>query len=354
MYSNQTYENIKERILTDENINKLNIAKNEGSMINSMVSAISVEEAKLYIDMMNLFKLAFIEEGYYDYLDKRVNEFGIYRKNGEFATGEVEFKGSVGTRIDNGSIIRINGLDYSVIKDIVISETIEDNKSPIQANEVGVKYNVPTGSVFLMVEEITGLESVVATTEIEGGIDRENDEELRERFYETQRNHATSGNIAHYQQWAKEVDGVYGAKVTPLWAGPGTVKVAILGKGNKPCTESIIKNCKEYIDTVRPIGSTITVVTPTILNINILANVEIFTAFSLEEAKADINVKIDDYLQNAIDEVVYSKIYSIIAGCEAIKDITNLKINGSSSNIKFNDEQLPTLELLDLQQSEVV
>ena len=231
MYSNQTYEVIKDRILNDENIKKTELAVNEGSITNSMVSALSVEEAKLYIDMMNLFRLAFIEEGFYDYLDKRVNEFGIYRKNGEYATGEVEFKGTVGTRIDNGSIIRINGLDYSVIKDVVISETIEENKSPIQANEVGVQYNVPIGSIFTIAEEITGLESIVATTEVEGGIDRETDEELRTRFYETQRNNATSGNVAHYEQWAKEVDGVYNAKVTPLWNGAGTVKVAIVGKG---------------------------------------------------------------------------------------------------------------------------
>lgn len=348
MYSNQTYENIKERILTDENINKLNIAKNEGSMINSMVSAISVEEAKLYIDMMNLFKLAFIEEGYYDYLDKRVNEFGIYRKNGEFATGEVEFKGDIGTKIDNGSIIRINGLDYSVIKDIVISETIEDNKSPIQANEVGVQYNVPLGSVFLMVEEITGLESVVATTEIEGGIDRENDEELRERFYETQRNHATSGNIAHYQQWAKEVDGVYGAKVTPLWAGPGTVKVAITGKNNKPVSEEIIEKCKEYIEEIRPIGATVTVVTPTELKINISANITLNSTSSKEEAEAEILARLEEYLITITDKILYSNIFALIVNCDSITDCNDVKINNQSSNININSEQVATVGTITL------
>lgn len=342
MYSNQTYEVIKDRILNDKNIKKTELAVNEGSITNSMVSAISVEEAKLYIDMMNLFKLAFIEEGYYDYLDKRVNEFGIYRKNGEYATGEVEFKGSVGTRIDNGSIIRINGLDYSVIKDIVISETIEDNKSPIQANEVGVKYNVPTGSVFLMVEEVTGLESVVATTKIEGGIDRENDEELRERFYETQRNHATSGNIAHYQQWAKEVDGVYGAKVTPLWAGPGTVKVAITGRNNNPVSEEIIEKCKEYIEEIRPIGATVTVVTPTELKINISANITLNSTSSKEEAEAEILARLEEYLITITDKILYSNIFALIVNCDSIVDCTEVKINNQTSNINIGAEQVAT------------
>ena len=342
MYSNQTYEVIKDRILNDENIKKTELAVNEGSITNSMVSALSVEEAKLYIDMMNLFRIAFIEEGFYDYLDKRVNEFGIYRKEGEFATGEVEFKGTVGTRIDNGSIIRINGLDYSVIKDVVISETTEENKSPIQANEVGVQYNVPIGSVFLMAEEITGLESIVATTEIEGGIDRETDEELRTRFYETQRNNATSGNVAHYEQWAKEVDGVYNAKVTPLWNGPGTVKVAIAGRNNKPVSEEIIEKCKAYLEEVRPIGATVTVVTPSELKINITANITLNSAYSKVEAEAEVLARLEEYLLTVTDKVLYSNIFAMLVNCDSIVDCTEVKINNQTSNINISAEQVAT------------
>lgn len=342
MYSNQTYEVIKDRILNDENIKKTELAVNEGSITNSMVSALSVEEAKLFIDMMNLFRLAFIEEGYYDYLDKRVNEFGIYRKEGEFATGEVEFKGDIGTRIDNGSIIRINGLDYSVIKDVVISETTEENKSPIQANEVGVQYNVPIGSIFTIAEEITGLESIVATTEIEGGIDRETDEELRTRFYETQRNNATSGNVAHYEQWAKEVDGVYNAKVTPLWAGPGTVKVAIAGRNNKPVSEEIIEKCKAYLEEVRPIGATVTVVTPTELKINIAANITLNSAYSKEQAEAEALARLEEYLLTVTDKVLYSNIFAMLVNCDSIVDCTEVKINNQTSNINIGAEQVAT------------
>lgn len=342
MYSNQTYEVIKDRILNDENIKKTELAVNEGSITNSIVSALSVEEAKLYIDMMNLFRLAFIEEGFYDYLDKRVNEFGIYRKEGEFATGEVEFKGTVGTRIDNGSIIRINGLDYSVIKDITISEVIEDNKSPIQANGVGSNYNVPINSIFTIAEEITGLESIVATTEIEGGIDKETDEELRTRFYETQRNNATSGNVAHYEQWAKEVDGVYNAKVTPLWNGAGTVKVAIAGRNNKPVDEEIIEKCKAYIEEVRPIGATVTVVTPSELKINIAANITLNSAYSKEQAEAEVLTKLEEYLLTVTDKVLYSNIFAMLVNCDSIVDCTEVKINNQTSNINISAEQVAT------------
>lgn len=348
MYSNQTYENIKDRILNDENIKKTGLAINEGSLINSTVSALSVEEAKLYIDMMNLFKLAFIEEGYFDYLDKRVNEFGIYRKEGDFATGEVEFKGSIGTQILNGSIIRINGLDYSVVKDVTISETVEENKSPIQANGVGTSYNVPIGSVFLMVEETIGLDSIVATSEITGGIDRETDEELRIRFYETQRNHATSGNVAHYEQWAKECDGVFGAKVTPIWNGRGTVKVAIVGRKNKPVSKDIIDRCKEHIEEVRPIGATVTVVTPIELKINIAANITLNSAYSKEQAEEEVKAKLEEYLLTVTDKILYSNVFALLVNCDSITDCNDVKINNVASNVNVGAEQVPTVGTITL------
>ena len=34
------------------------------------------------------------------------------------------------------------------------------------------------------------------------------------------------GNIAQYRQWAKEIPGIGGVQVYPVWAGGGTVKLS--------------------------------------------------------------------------------------------------------------------------------
>ena len=135
MFSQQTYETIKQRIL--DNIN-IDIDKREGSFTSNMVSAISVELAKAYINMGDILSLGFIDDTFDTYLDKRVGEFGVYRKAGTKAIGEVKVEGSEGAVITNGTLIKANDLYFTVLNDI---ELPNDNILYVEANEVGYKYN---------------------------------------------------------------------------------------------------------------------------------------------------------------------------------------------------------------------
>ena len=67
MFSNQTYEIIRQRILNNINID---IDKREGSFLSNMVSAISEDLAKNYINMGDILSLGFIEDTFDTYLDK--------------------------------------------------------------------------------------------------------------------------------------------------------------------------------------------------------------------------------------------------------------------------------------------
>lgn len=78
MYDN--YEQIQKRIL--ENMN-LPIDKREGSFLNNMISPVSLELANAYLQMKDILSLAFIETNFNQYLDRRINEFGLFRKEDE-------------------------------------------------------------------------------------------------------------------------------------------------------------------------------------------------------------------------------------------------------------------------------
>ncbi|EGT4186300.1 TPA: baseplate J/gp47 family protein, partial [Clostridioides difficile] len=220
MYSSQTYDVVKNRTLS--NID-LDVYKGEGSFLSDMVSPVNSELAKFYIELSYLHKKAFIEDNFDDFLDKRVNEFGVYRKLGTEATGEVTFEGKVGTVIPNGTIISYNELLFVVIKDIIISTEVEQNTSPVQALKIGIRYNIPANTEFKLQDEVNSIAKIYNDLAFQGGTEIETDEELKERFYKIQKNQATSGNKAHYETWALEVEGVYNAKIYPRWDGPGTV-----------------------------------------------------------------------------------------------------------------------------------
>ena len=89
-YNQETYEAIRQRIL--DNIN-IHIDKREGSFTSNMISPIAKEITKSYINMSDILSLGFIEDNFDTFLDKRVSEFGVYRKQGAKAIGEIKVEG---------------------------------------------------------------------------------------------------------------------------------------------------------------------------------------------------------------------------------------------------------------------
>ncbi|HBG5343065.1 TPA: baseplate J/gp47 family protein [Clostridioides difficile] len=348
MYSSQTYDVVKNRTLS--NID-LDVYKGEGSFLSDMVSPVNSELAKFYIELSYLHKKAFIEDNFDDFLDKRVNEFGVYRKLGTEATGEVTFEGKVGTVIPNGTIISYNELLFVVIKDIVISSKIEQNTSPVQALEIGIRYNIPASTEFKQ-DEINGITKIYNDLAFRGGTEIETDEELKERFYKIQKNQATSGNKAHYEEWALEVEGVYNAKIYPRWDGAGTVKVLIFGVNNQAVDSEVIERCREHIETEMPIGATLTVATPSILDISISATIKLEIGYTIDFVKESFLESINSYLINVNKEIIYTKVSAILASTEGLHDFSNLLLNNKAENITFEEDKVPSVTTLEF--SEVV
>ena len=115
MFRNETYEIIRQRILDNTD---LNIDKREGSFVSNQISPVAEELAKVYINMGDILSLAFIEDNFDTYLEKRVSEFGVYRKLGIKAIGEITVEGKDGLTISNGDMVKANDLYFTVLNDI--------------------------------------------------------------------------------------------------------------------------------------------------------------------------------------------------------------------------------------------
>jgi uncharacterized phage protein gp47/JayE len=346
MFSNQTYEAIKQRIL--DNIN-IDIDKREGSFTSNMISPLVEELAKAYISMGDILNLGFIDDTFDTYLDKRVGEFGVYRKAGTKAIGEVKVEGKEGAIITNGTILKANGLYFTVLNDI---ELPTDNVLYVEANEVGYKYNLLANTEFELVEKNDKVTKLVNEVEFSNGVDVETDEDLRKRFVKVVNNPSTSGNKNHYEEWALEVNGVGRAVVYPLWNGNGTVKVMITGNDNKPVSEEIIEACELHISENMPIGCQLTVTTPTNLNIIINASIELKEGYELEEVKLDFENSLNEYLKDVTTELTYSKVYGLLANHPGIEDILSLLVNDNNINISISEDKIINISEVNL--SEVV
>lgn len=346
MFSNQTYEVIKQRIL--DNIN-IDIDKREGSFTSNMVSPLSEELAKAYINMGDILSLGFIDDTFDTFLDKRVSEFGVYRKEGTKAIGEIKVKGKEGAIITNGTLVKANDLYFTVLNDI---ELPTDNVLYVEANEVGYKYNLLANTEFELVEKNDKVAKLVNEVNFSKGVDVESDEDLRKRFIKIVNNPSASGNKAHYEEWALEVDGVGRAIVYPLHNGNGTVKVMIIGNDNKSVSEDIINNCKLHIEENMPIGCQLTVTTPTLLNVSVKASIELKEGYVLEDIQTDFKASLNEYLKGVTNELTYSKVYGLLVNHVGVEDVTSFTVNDSNINISISEDKI--INISEVKLSEVV
>ena len=343
-YNQETYETIKERILS--NMDNF-IDKREGSFVSNMISPVGTEFARYYFELDNILSIMFLEDATNEYLDKKVNDFAVYRKLGTNAKGIIQVEGEVGTYIPKNSIVLSQAqLEFYTLSDVWLDEGI--NNIQVEAMEVGEKYNIIASSIDKFKVKINGIKLITNEEDFTGGTDTETDEELRERFFEVIRKPATSGNIYHYEQWAKEIDGINQARVKPLWNGAGTVKV-IVSNDNEIVSEEILQKCIDHIENVRPIGANVTVITPSALEISVKANIEVKNGYDDVKVKLEFEDNLINYLKTCNNEVTYTKVASCLGKVEGIEDYNSLLLNNGASNISFNDEQIPKLKSIELE-----
>lgn len=351
MYEEITPESIKEEILKELSNQGLDVR--EGSYLNDLISPAAVEMWKVYGGLNAVIPIAFVDETSGGYLDKRASEYGIKRREGVKAAVTLALTGEKGCVVPKESVfVSQTGLEFVTLEEV----TFYDNgtvQAAAQAEEIGEAYNVPANSIQMMYQSIAGLISVTNPQAAEGGTDPESDESLYERLSAFLQRPATSGNVYQYEQWAMSVDGVGGVRVTPLWNGPGTVGVCIIGYDRKPVADEIVDRCAEYIETVRPIGASVTVTSAKGLNLAITANVKL-SGTTVPAVQATYTEAVEEYLRSISfseqSEVKMNQLGAILMNQSGVIDYSSLKVNGNTQNIALANDQVPVLSKITLQE----
>ena len=348
----KTYEEIKQRILNNTDID---VDKREGSFLNNMASPLSYELAKFYIEQQDLVNMAFVKNGYFNYLDAKCEEYGIFRKQGTKAVGEVIFTGENGTLISNGSMLFVDDLYFVVLNDATIAEN--QAELVVEALEVGKQYNLLANTKLTLTEPINGVNNIYVKSNFENGTDIESDEDLRERFFTTIKKSYTSGNVAHYEMWTLEVNGTGACKVYPLKNGNGTVEIVITNSDMLGASSDLIESVKANIEEKRPIGASVTVVSATEKAINVSATIRLVKGYDTEEVKAKFTTKLTQYLKEIAFKDTYisiARLGNLLLDTTGVFDYADFKVNGANSNIILSDTDVPKVGELSLVSVEVI
>lgn len=341
MFEGMTYEAILEDMM-----NRISddLDKREGSIIYDALAPAAFHLAQIYFGLDFLVDLASGDTAVAEYLDRIVADYGLTRKAATYATRKITTSGPVeiGTRWGiSDTVYAVTGL-------------ITTNNYQATCEQLGSIGNAYTGALD-NIDNVSGVTAALTDILIPG-VDEESDETLRERYRQYLANPAQNSNLAQYKQWAMGFSGIGRAKITPLWNGGNTIKIAITDSNYQPAGTTLVDDFQEYIDPgasglgngVAPIGSKATVISGTAKNIGVTADVTLSDGYTEPEGTAKA---ISDYLASITFEknsVNYMRIGSTLLDCPSIADINNLKVNTGTVDIPLAGEEIPILNNLSL------
>ncbi len=275
---------------------------------------------------------------------------GVKRKEATYAACSLLVTGT-GTITTGDLFESTGGIQFAATETKVITTS---GTVIVQATVSGSACNVGIGSIKKIPVTIAGITSVTNTASAIGGYDEESDDDLRDRYYEALQKPATSGNVYHYQQWAKSVSGVGGAKVFPLWNGDNTVQVVIIDSHMGVAPLELVELVQEYIDPnisgtgegQAPIGAYCTVASATGVNIDVTVIVQLMSGYELPSVTSAIKENISAYLKEIAFEqtyVSYGKIANTVNDTEGVLDYSDLLVNSGTANIEIGEKEVAIL-----------
>lgn len=359
-----------------------NVDKREGSIIRDALSPCCYEAAKHILYLADIIEQTYIETANGLWLDGRVIEGGITRDPATYAKKLGVFK----TQLDEPCQISI-GQSFSTVGDTILNYTavqvyanedgdVVPGSYVMQCNTVGSVGNSYIGRI-VPNDYIEKLASAEITTLLYPGEEEESDDSLRERFLANLIKTAFGGNIAQYRQWAKEIPGIGGVQVYPIWAGGGTVKLSIIDTDYNSCSSEFCQTILEKFDPensggetglglgIAPIGHKVTISTPLPRTINVSGKITLLPGYKLEILLPQIKLALEEYLlslrqawENSDDENNYSVIVYLgrinfaILNVKGVSSAYELQLNGTDTDIRLTEtsslQEIPVLGTVSL------
>lgn len=341
-----TYEQLLERSLARVSAD---VDKIEGTLIYDAIVPCVLElwEAYLYID--ELLKRVYADTAYNEYLDRRCEERGIYRKEAVKAIrlGYFNIDVPIGSRWAKEELV------YTVV------ENLEDEGYvKLECNETGEIGNKYFGEIKNM-DAVDGVTIAELRDVIIPGSNVEDDESLRKRYFDSFEPEAFGGNIKDYKDKVGAISGVGQVKVYPVWNGGGTVKLLLLNSDDDIPSDVLINEVQTKVDPemnhgeglgIAPIGHVVTVEGAKRKTIDISFRL-LLSGVSFMDIKDQVEKVINDYFKKLrstwsdTDNIILriSQIESRLLDIAGIVDIYDTSFNGTAGNITLEDDEVPKL-----------
>ena len=239
--------------------------------------AVAAQVYALYVQEDWVARQCFPQTAAGEYLDLHAELRGVTRREAVCAQGVLRFQTDeaatadweipAGTVCMTAGLVRFETEEAGVIR---TGETWTD--IPARAVEPGLGGNVAAGSIVTMSVPPVGVSRCINPDPFTGGLDAEDDEELRERVLETYKRLPNGANAAYYRQEAMSFEEVVEAVVIPRARGIGTVDVVVATASGTPDSE-LLEALTAYFEERREIAVDVSVLAPELKTVDVTVRV---------------------------------------------------------------------------------
>ncbi|PZM63653.1 Baseplate J-like protein [Paenibacillus konkukensis] len=340
--------------------------KTEGSIPWDAISPVSIELVLASEWAKEVLRRAFVQTTFGDYLTYKADENGVRRRPAEYARtagDDVLFVGDPGSPVPAGYLVTTESTEATPAKiyETLAAVTTGQNgeaRVAVRAVEAGRIGNAPIGAIRHLTESLPGIKSVTNLAPVEGGVDEEDDETLRERVLEENRREEGDGNISDYVAWAKQIPGVGNVLVEPLWQGEGTVRVIILDLDGRPAPQPTIDAVQEHLDPgsrgigegLAPTGSRVTVHTATTTYISAtIPGLVPEPGYTVEQARLNAETALNAYLfhVNPGGVIKIQEAAASVINAPGVDNMGDILLEGSRQDIYLEVNELAQLGSVD-------
>ena len=315
--------------------------KTEGSPFfeTQMPTAIQLEQMEQREDQI-------LANAFFDTADDEHKELiakdraNIERKAAVASSGMVLISGTEGAAVTTGIKVASDTVTFTVKETAVIPST-GSVRVKVECDTAGTAGNIPVGAIKDFPITISGLNTVTNEESFTNGYAQETIAEMGARYKDKIQNPATSGNVAHYKQWAKEVPGVGDARVFGRTPTRGSVTVVIIDAQKRAAPEELCTEVFEYIEKNRPVGADV-YVNPA-EELEIALSLKLLTSDPQKDYTEQINTALQEWLADQAFQttyISYARVGDMILSVEGVIDYEDLKVNGGTANIQIADTQV--------------
>lgn len=346
-YENITYEVILQRMIDRVTAKYPNLDNREGSLIFDALAPAALELAVMYTELDNVLKESFVNTASREYILIACQQMGMDITQFEASAGT--HKGEFDVEVAIGSRWNCDLFNYTITEFIGMNGDYYTYQ--MECDTTGTAPNKQTGDLTPITDAPMELTYAKVTECLIEGENETSDENIRAAYSDFVSSAVSDGNIAQYERWCSEYDGVGNYKIFPLWNGANTVKVSILNPSNRKASDTLVAEFQEYLDPditgmgdgIAPIGAFVTVSTATEVPVSVSATVTMKSGYT---DTSKITTALNDYFASIAYEksmVAYMNVGAVILGVEGVEAVNNLLINSSAADVILGSEEIPIL-----------